>query len=342
VAVFKIQKMKLHIVLNSNWLTFPEKVKRIKEAFAKINFEITTLNTSFSAVPFIEFEYQGAKYKKIDPNWFKANIIKGGDIVALVLTSSQWIGNENWGYKDIIGETSVIGIKCDENEVFMYPNDKTYYSSFYEKLTHELAHYLIGLTNLPDNIHDLIKQHGPKWLEEFLKTYELPIPRPAEEKTNWFLAIINFLFKTTPEHKEDIIEIAEVYSPPKDRIFELALIMEAVETRNGDPKTLGVRYNNPGCLRFSSWQKDYGAVPGVNNFSKFPTYAQGKQAQLRLLRAACSGRMKAYNSNGTIKDFIFVYASSSPFVEKMNYTKRVVESMKISPAFIIKNFLMSN
>ena len=118
--------MRLHIVLNSNWLTFPEKVKRIKEAFAKINFEITTLNTNFSAVPFTEFEYQGSKYKKIDPNWFKTNIIKGGDIVALVLTSSQWIGNENWGYKDIIGEISVIGIKCDEYEVFMYKKEKKY------------------------------------------------------------------------------------------------------------------------------------------------------------------------------------------------------------------------
>src|SRR6185369_7771217 len=67
------------------------------------------------------------------------------------------------------------------------------------------------------------------------------------------------------------------------------------------------RYNNPGCLRYSEWQRPYGGVPGVNSFAKFPVYSAGKEAQLRLLRSAMSGKMPAYNANGTIRQFIYQY-----------------------------------
>src|ERR671918_1251574 len=59
-------------------------------------------------------------------------------------------------------------------------------------------------------------------------------------------------------------------------------------------KSLAVKYNNPGCVRFSNWQRVYGGVPGINDFAKFSTYGLGKQAQLRLLRSAMMGRMVPY------------------------------------------------
>jgi hypothetical protein len=43
--------------------------------------------------------------------------------------------------------------------------------------------------------------------------------------------------------------------------------MEMVETNNRSPKSLGVRLNNLGCLKFSNWQKEYEAVPATNGFS---------------------------------------------------------------------------
>lgn len=38
--------------------------------------------------------------------------------------------------------------------------------------------------------------------------------------------------------------------PRKSRVEELAHAMEMVETSNQNPKTLGVRLNNPDCLKF--------------------------------------------------------------------------------------------
>jgi hypothetical protein len=78
-------------------------------------------------------------------------------------------------------------------------------------------------------------------------------------------------------------------APKKSRVEELARSMEMIETSNQNPKTLGVRLNNPGCLKFANWEKDYGAVPSTGGFAKFPTYSLGKQAQLRLLRSAMTG-----------------------------------------------------
>jgi hypothetical protein len=38
-----------------------------------------------------------------------------------------------------------------------------------------------------------------------------------------------------------------------------------------------------------------------NGFAKFPVYSSGKEAQLHLLRSAMSGKMPAYNADGTIR-----------------------------------------
>ena len=112
--------------------------------------------------------------------------------------------------------------------------------------------------------------------------------------------------------------------PKKSRVEELGRAMEKVETHNNDPKTLGMKYNNPCCLKYSKWQTVYGSIPGLNGFAKFPTYSLGKQAQLKLLRSAMTGRMVPYcRPEMTIEKFIRVYASSSPELEKINYVTRV-------------------
>jgi hypothetical protein len=70
--------------------------------------------------------------------------------------------------------------------------------------------------------------------------------------------------------------------------------MEMIETSNQNPKTLGVRLNNPAVLNSLIAEKEYGAVPSTNGFAQFRTYSLGKQAQLRLLRSAMTGRMVPY------------------------------------------------
>jgi hypothetical protein len=127
--------------------------------------------------------------------------------------------------------------------------------------------------------------------------------------------------------------------PKKSRIEELAFSMEMVETQNQNPKTLGVRYNNPGCLKFALWEKQYGAWEGKNGFAVFPTYAKGKEAQLRLLRSAMTGRMPVYDQNGSINKFIRTYASSSPEIEKQNYVKKVCRDLGIPPTTLLKTLV---
>jgi hypothetical protein len=76
------------------------------------------------------------------------------------------------------------------------------------------------------------------------------------------------------------------------RIEDLAYAIELVGTDNQNNNSLGVRLRNPGCLKFSNWQKEYGAVPGTNGFARFPTYGLGKKRSF-----ACCVRNERKNAN---------------------------------------------
>ena len=230
-------------------------------------------------------------------------------------------------------------------------------------MCHELAHYFYGLTpDVPDATHDLLALHGKgKWLAHFLNQWTPPAPRQADEATKWqiFLQALTALLSTFGLTKTEEQRIQEVIAeqvkdhtqerpeiptpaplPRKSRVEELAHAMEMIETGNKNPTTLGIRYNNPGCLKYSAWQKVYGSVPGINGFANFPTYSLGKQAHLRLLRSAMTGRMiPYYRPEMTIDKFIRSYASSSPEIEKANYVRRVCEDLNIPKTTIIKTLL---
>jgi hypothetical protein len=51
--------------------------------------------------------------------------------------------------------------------------------------------------------------------------------------------------------------------------------MEMVETQNQNPTSMGVRYNNPSCLKFARSEREYGAVEMPNGFAKFAPILNG-------------------------------------------------------------------
>jgi hypothetical protein len=156
---------------------------------------------------------------------------------------------------------------------------------------------------------DTKETHFRKWLPHFLNQWTPPAPRESEE-ASLFMRTLMALLSTFGLYKREEDQIKETVAellpkpstpvapappaPKKSRVEELAHSMEMIETSNQNPRTLGVRLNNPGCLKFATWEKEYGAVPSISGFAKFPTYGLGKQAQLWLLRSAMSGRMAAY------------------------------------------------
>ena len=250
----------------------------------------------------------------------------------------------------------MITITADENEVWQTKELKDYVTVFEEGMSHELAHYFYGLTpDVPDATHDLVAMHGVgKWLPHFLNQWAPPAPRESEEASLFMRTLMALLStfglnkKEEDQIKETVAElfpkpsapVAPAPGPRKSRVEELALSMEMIETSNQNPKTLGVRLNNPGCLKFANWEKEYGAVPSISGFAKFPTYSSGKQAQLRLLRSAMSGRMVPYyRPEMTINSFIRTYASSSPEIEKVNYVRRVCMDLNIPSTTILKTLL---
>jgi hypothetical protein len=79
------------------------------------------------------------------------------------------------------------------------------------------------------------------------------------------------------------------------------------------PGSLSQRNNNPGNLRLTLNQRQvYHAVPGDNNFARFPSYQVGLQALMDDLRAKITGHSAHidYSKNPTFLDYVRVYAPS--------------------------------
>jgi hypothetical protein len=81
----------------------------------------------------------------------------------------------------------------------------------------------------------------------------------------------------------------------------------------GDPekKSVAQRHNNPGNLKYKTWMKKYGAVPGEKstdggNFAKFPDLVKGKEAMVALLKD------KTYQGK-TVYDAINLWTNKSPY-----------------------------
>lgn len=64
----------------------------------------------------------------------------------------------------------------------------------------------------------------------------------------------------------------------QDRLLEAQFVQEG----KNKPGSLVNRLNNPGAMKFSKWQEQFGATKDESGFAKFPSLEEGKAAQRRL------------------------------------------------------------
>lgn len=96
------------------------------------------------------------------------------------------------------------------------------------------------------------------------------------------------------------------------------------------PGSVSYRQNNPGNLRFQQFHATaYGAVPGDQNFAKFPTYALGFQALKDDIRAKITGKSRHidYSANPTFFDYIKVYAPAEDRNNPSAYTQSLINQL---------------
>lgn len=356
---------------NETWPSMPAKLRRVQELFGeKVQF---TFITQVFGFPTILFKTYGeGRDREVDRDFLKEEVLTKVpfdapyDLVVFVVPKRYWQS----GYAGTRGFTD-LGISyitvgsMEENDVAQFgpaTHPRLQENSFVHFLFHELSHYFPYLTyganlsvcgydsmeDCQDRTHYYI---GQGKLNELVEWLPLPTPRTSEEeRAFWLVYVLNFIKRVFLKEKIEVPEIEATiaedifYTPTQtpakgSRIEELAFSMELVETNDQNPSSLGVRLNNPGCLKFSNWQKEYGAVRHSSNFARFPTYSAGKTGQLRLLRSAMTGRMPSYDPKGSIEKFIRAYANSSPEIEKQNYVRRVCKDLEISPLTTLKTLL---
>lgn len=357
-------------VANETWTSMPEKLKTARWLFTdfqnKFDLEFNYKTFNFPEIKFVREGYG------IDPDFLKNEVLtkvpfdKPYDVVCFLVPKAYWKNPGIFGVRGFsdLGTSYITVGGMEENDTAQYGQvpGKLTENSFTHFLMHELCHYFYYLhygkdatisnytTKLcseTEDCQDLTHYFiGQGDIAGLMKDLPLIEPRTAsEEQSYWLFWVLNFLKRIFLKEKLDFpmeTQIAEgLFLPPtpkKSRLEELALIMERVETGE-NTTSLAYRLNNPGAVKFALWQKQYQGRPGPANFSIFPTYELGKKAQLHLLRAACEGRMTAYQPSMTLEKFIRTYASSSPEIEKQNYVRRVTAFMNVSPYITIKSLL---
>lgn len=347
---------KLLLILNrTQWPSLDAKLAEFLKPFSgKLDLRITLRHSDFSTIPFSDYVYPEGTYKEINKTWYDDNISRqaaGFNYVAFYVPRTQWLSTKHGFRADRNLGPIEVQFTSDENEVLQFPNGGKIVNAFVYFLQHEIAHCLYMEAEQPDRTHEFWDKYHENFLKYVLEDVEFKEPHPADEATGWqlFWATLIAFFTGSGVSKEDqektIDVIADELHIPKpdkpikkSRLEELALIMEEVEA-GSNPNSLARRLNNPGAIVYRPWQKQYGASPAKNGFAAFPTYAQGKQAQLHLLKAAFSDRMTVYRGTMTLDQFIRVYASTSPEIEKQNYIRRVSTFLNVPPTIMVKQLL---
>lgn len=155
-------KIKLLIVANnSKWVTWTDKIKKIKDYFSKakkaeIDFDITIRHTNYASVPFVPYTSIDAAQNKIsnlmgvDPVWYDTNITPlalGYNVVLFQLNRNDWKEpNKARGWRTDADQGVIqLQIGCNENTKGRM--------GFDELAQHEIQHALYMISSQKDNTH---------------------------------------------------------------------------------------------------------------------------------------------------------------------------------------------
>ena len=355
-------KLKLLICINTHWTSLPDKVSALQKMFEpEVLFSITTKETDFSIVPFVDYAGQ----KRIDDDWYQKNITPlaiGYDVVAFIVPANQWLANNNfWGFKTFDKPIGQIEIGCDENQIFQFPGELQQ-NAFVYFLAHELRHYLMQFTYKKDYdpvaypednyyVHFLDRIYKSQVPEQFLKELDFVEPKTADKTYGWLLAIINFLKSFTnlaPEEEVLIRKVAEQYNPTPavPKVSRLRDLAAAIQSFEGWYKgSVSYKNNNPGNLKWAGQSKAIGK--DNQGHARFATYKDGWDALIYQLKIIANGTSNAF-TNRARSDFgikncgdlnIFQFCSIFAEANTAQYATHIATKLGISQSTQLKTLL---
>ena len=98
--------------------------------------------------------------------------------------------------------------------------------------------------------------------------------------------------------------------------------------------TIAKLYNNPGCLKFANQAK---ATKTPNGFAIFETPQDRWNALREQVKLNLSGNSSLYDINQDFYSYVYVYASTSPDVEKVAYAEFLAKQVGVSPNTKLKD-----
>jgi len=336
-----MKNLKLLLVANrlAIWESWTLKTDDIKN-WAKsgnINLTVDLKHTTFSDIPFIDYNYQGDPYDNkiiignnlfgVDPVWYDENVSQlgiGYDIVCFVIPPSQWKGEKaaGWRYDRTFGPMELQISSTNEFETYQV-NGKSYLKCLMY-LKHELSHSFYEIAKLFDRTHEFY-YNGDWYSEKAIQAIQWPEPN-LTDKYNIFWDFIYNLLK--PFMKQEIIK----------NDLKLANFCLAIQSHEGwFPGSRSERNKNPGNLRYVGQKLAIGK--DKNNFAVFSTYEDGFNTLKEMIKRAASGFSKVYSPEDTLLQFFGKYAPSFDLNDPNNYAQVVAKEIGVDVSFQIKNLI---
>jgi hypothetical protein len=332
-------KKKLLIVQNNcDWQSWPQKIQALKSWFYPVvDFQITTIKTDFTDIPFIKYSNVDSNNTQVDPNLLKgiepkyydehfSVLAVNYDILLVVLPIEQWPYDDQargWRTDSTLGVIE-LHIGCDENEKMLwFGHDDG--DMFFQLARHEILHALYVMTGQEDRVHYWWNQ-GPEKLINCLNELKLK-PVTENEKISTIMKIINWISSQINQllmaQKKDYIEIWA----------------KAIQENEGwYPGSRSYRNSNPGNFRFCG---QYTAIgKDDKNFAIFPSYEVGFAHLKKVLTNACTGKSQVYKPEMTIAQFFSIYAPAFDFNDPTAYAKFVSSKLGLPITTPIKNLLV--
>ncbi len=335
-----MKNIKLKIVANNClWSSFPSKIEQMKAWFApKITLSVDLEKSSFPSIPFTPYQtVNNVVYDGIDPVWYDKNISMnaiGYDIVLFVVNHDQWKEKDKargWRNDRTFGPVE-LQICADEDRKIMIGSSGQMGDEFFGYGRHEIMHALYMLTGQEDKTHFYWDKNN---LEAALAEIDFKEPKnPAD-------TIISF----EPGMLQRLIDALKGPISPVGASNKLNLWAEAIKEHEGwfapskayPEGSKSYRNNNPGNLRYVGQPSATG--PDKTGFCIFPTYKDGFNALVSMLKNAATGKSKVYKPTMTLLDFFRTYAPAADSNNPDAYADAVAKKIGVRSNTVISTLV---